>query len=122
VETGRLPVTSDSKIRLRVPWDSESRITVLTRASNNSAATIAVQELGYGMDDQRVGIRFLEGAKDNFVSSRPNLGLIDLHMQWASVTVSPGVKLQDRETDHSPPPRAEFRNVGAIPPLLHVCS
>jgi hypothetical protein len=35
---------------------------------------------------------------------------------------STGVKRQGHEADHSLPPRAEVKNGGAIPPLLHTCS
>jgi hypothetical protein len=35
---------------------------------------------------------------------------------------SPGVKWQGREADHSPPPSAEVKNGGAIPPLPHTPS
>jgi hypothetical protein len=31
---------------------------------------------------------------------------------------SPGVKLLDRESDHSPPSSAEIRKGGAVPPLI----
>jgi hypothetical protein len=75
------------------------------------------------MNDQGVGIRFLEGAKDSFlffIASGPTLGSIDLHIKWELATASPGVKLQGHQTDHSPPSRAEIKNVGAIPPLPHV--
>jgi hypothetical protein len=98
---------------------------VLTRTSSNSEASVSVHELGYGMDDQGVAIRLLKGAKDSFlffIASRPTLRPIYLHIQGAPGNVSPGVKLQNRETDHSPPSRAELKNVEAIPPLPHVCS
>jgi hypothetical protein len=36
--------------------------------------------------------------------------------------VSPGVKRQGREADHSPPSNAEVKNGGAIPPLSHISS
>jgi hypothetical protein len=36
--------------------------------------------------------------------------------------LSPGVKRQVREADHSPPSRAEVKNGGAIPLLLHTSS
>jgi hypothetical protein len=36
--------------------------------------------------------------------------------------VSTGIKLQEREADHSPPSSAEFKNDGAIPPIPDVPS
>jgi hypothetical protein len=36
-------------------------------------------------------------------------------IEWAPASVSPGVKR--RESDHSPPSSAEFKNGGAISPL-----
>jgi hypothetical protein len=37
-------------------------------------------------------------------------------------SISPGVKRQRREADHSPPSRAEVKNSEAIPPLPHTTS
>jgi hypothetical protein len=54
--------------------------------------------------------------------SRPTLEPTQPIIQWLPGTLSPGVKQPRREADHSPPPIAEVKNVGAMspPPLcLH---
>jgi hypothetical protein len=48
-------------------------------------------------------------------TSRPALGPTQPPIQWV-----PGVKLQGREADHSPPSSAEVKNGGAIPSLPHM--
>jgi hypothetical protein len=45
--------------------------------------------------------------------------LIQPFTQWQSEAVSPWVKQQGREADHSPPSSAEVKNRAAIPPLQH---
>jgi hypothetical protein len=42
-----------------------------------------------------------------------------LPIHWVSGVKSPRVKKQRHEADHSPLSRAEVKNSGAIPPLLH---
>jgi hypothetical protein len=42
-------------------------------------------------------------------SSRPVLGPSQLSRQWASGSLSPGIKLPGREADHSPPTSAEVK-------------
>jgi hypothetical protein len=55
-------------------------------------------------------------------TSRPALGPTQLPTQWMPGTLSLGVKRQGCEPDHPPPPSADVKNGGAIPPLPHVCS
>jgi hypothetical protein len=43
-------------------------------------------------------------------------------IQWVPGALSPGVKRQGREADHSLPSSAEVKNGGAISPLLHTSS
>jgi hypothetical protein len=43
------------------------------------------------------------------ISSRPVLGPTQPPVQWVSGALSPGVKLQRREADHSPPTSAEVK-------------
>jgi hypothetical protein len=43
-------------------------------------------------------------------------------IQWVPGALSPGVKRQGREADHSPLPSAEVKKGGAIPPLPHMSS
>jgi hypothetical protein len=74
--------------------------------SRDSAVGIAT---GYGLDDRRVGVPVLVEAK-NFhfsTSSRPVLGLTQPPIQWVPGALSPRVKQQGREADHSPPTSAE---------------
>jgi hypothetical protein len=42
--------------------------------------------------------------------SRPVLGLTQPPIQWVLGAVSPGVKQQEREADHSPTSSAEVKN------------
>jgi hypothetical protein len=53
---------------------------------------------------------------------RPALGPTQPHIQWLLRTISPGVKLLGRETDHSPPPIDEVTNDRAINPLPYTFS
>jgi hypothetical protein len=43
-------------------------------------------------------------------------------IQWVPITLSRGLKRPGREADHSPPPNAEFKNGGVIPPLPYTSS
>jgi hypothetical protein len=54
----------------------------------------------------------LGGGKDfHFSMSRPALGLAQPPIQWVPGTLSPGVKRQGREADHSPPFSAEVKKM-----------
>jgi hypothetical protein len=48
---------------------------------------------------------------------RPVLRPTHSPSHWVPRDYSPGVKWQGREADHSPPPSAEVKNGGTIPPL-----
>jgi hypothetical protein len=52
-------------------------------------------------------------------ASRPALGPTQPPIQWVPGVLSPGVKRQGREADHSPQTSAEVKNGEAIPPLPH---
>jgi hypothetical protein len=67
--------------------------------SSGSSAGIAT---GYELDDRGAGVRGPEGC----VSSRRTLGPIHPPVQWVPWDLSPGVKWQEREADHSPPTSA----------------
>jgi hypothetical protein len=60
---------------------------------------------GYGLDDREgVGVPSA-GRVKNFLfstSSRPTLGSTQPPIQWVPEALSPGVKRQGREADHSP--------------------
>jgi hypothetical protein len=44
-------------------------------------------------------------------SSRPTVGPTQPHIQWVPGPLSPGVKRQGREADHSPPTSAEVKKM-----------
>jgi hypothetical protein len=50
------------------------------------------------------------------------LGPTQPPIQWVQGEISPGVKRPSRQTDHSPPSRAEIKKGGDIPPLPHTSS
>jgi hypothetical protein len=55
-------------------------------------------------------------------ASGPALGLTQPPTQWVPEALSPGVRWQLLEADHSPPSGAEVKNGGAINPLPHTSS
>jgi hypothetical protein len=55
-------------------------------------------------------------------TSIPALGPTQPPIQWVPGALSPGVKRQGREADHSPPSSAKTKNGGDIPPLLQASS
>jgi hypothetical protein len=57
-----------------------------------------------------------------FTASRPVLGSTQPPIQWVPGVLSPRVKQQGHEADHSPLSSAEVRNGGAIPPLTCMSS
>jgi hypothetical protein len=54
--------------------------------------------------------------------SRSILGPIQPPIRWVRRAISPEVKRQGREADHSPLSSVEIKKGGAIPPLPHICS
>jgi hypothetical protein len=68
---------------------------------------------GYGLDDRGVGVPS-SGKVKNFLFSklsRPALGSTQPPIQWVPGTLSPGVKRQGREGDHSLPANAEVKKM-----------
>jgi hypothetical protein len=68
--------------------------------------------------------RYSDGLPDEGQGSVPEKGQIFLffiaskaHTQCILVAISPGIKRQVREADHTPPSSTEVKNGGAIPPL-----
>jgi hypothetical protein len=55
-------------------------------------------------------------------ASKPVLGPTQCPIEWVPGPLSPGLKRQGREADHSPPSSDEVKNGGAIPPLPHMSS
>jgi hypothetical protein len=74
----------------------------------DSAVSIAT---GYGLDDRGVGIRVPVGTKIFPSPYRPDRlwGLPSLLSKKVPGTISPGVKRQGRQADHSPPTNAEVK-------------
>jgi hypothetical protein len=68
---------------------------------------------GYGLSDTGVAVRVLGGSKDFLfsASSRPALGPTQPPIRWVLGALSPGVKRQGREADHSPPNSAEVKKM-----------
>jgi hypothetical protein len=63
----------------------------------------------YGLDDRGVGVRVPIGSK---IFSSPRFwGPLNLLSNEYRGDLSPGVKRQGRETDHSPPPSAEVKKM-----------
>jgi hypothetical protein len=79
------------------------QLTYIYIRSRDSAVGIAT---GYGLDDWEVGVRIFLFSK----SSKPALGFTQ-PIQWVSGALSPGVKRQRREADHSPPSSAELKKI-----------
>jgi hypothetical protein len=57
-----------------------------------------------------------------FIAPRQALGPAPNLLFNVYLSLSPGVKWQRREADHSPPSRAEVMIGGAVPPLPHLSS
>jgi hypothetical protein len=64
---------------------------------------------------------FLAGTKvlPFFITYTPAMELTHSLIQWVPGAVSPGVKWQGPEADHTPPSSVEVKNVATISPLLH---
>jgi hypothetical protein len=78
-------------------------------------------EPSYGLDDRGS----ISGRGKAFlfsITSRKSLRPTKPPIQWAQGVLSPGVKRQEREAEHSPPSNAEIKNGGAIPPLPRMSS
>jgi hypothetical protein len=65
------------------------------------------------------GVLFSVGESDFLYStlSRPALELTQPPIQWVQGVLSPGVKRQEREADHSPPCSVKVENNGTMPAL-----
>jgi hypothetical protein len=63
---------------------------------------------GYGLDDRGVGVRVPVGSRIFSSPRRPErLRSTQPPIQWVPGALSPGVKRQGREADHSPPASVE---------------
>jgi hypothetical protein len=61
-------------------------------------------------------------ARVSSTASRPALRPTQPPIQWVPEALSPGVKRQERESDHSLPSSAEVKNGRPIPPLPYTSS
>jgi hypothetical protein len=78
--------------------------------NENRDSTVGIAT-GYGVDDRGVGVRVPDRVK-NFqfsTSSRPTPGPTQPPIQWVLGALSPEVKRQGHEAEHSPPARAEVK-------------
>jgi hypothetical protein len=66
---------------------------------------------GYGLDGLGVGVRVPVGSRIFSPASRPALGPIQPPNQWVARALSPGVKWQGREDEHSPPTSAKVKKM-----------
>jgi hypothetical protein len=74
---------------------------------------------GYGLDGREIGFNFRQW-QEMFLSStasRPGLGSTQPTIERVRGAISPRVKRQQREDDHSFPATAVVKNVVAITPL-----
>jgi hypothetical protein len=67
---------------------------------------------GYGLDDRGVGVRVPVGSRIfSSTLSRPALGPTQPPIQWVPGAVSPGVRRQGREADHSASTSADVKKM-----------
>jgi hypothetical protein len=87
--------------------------------SRDSSVCIAT---GYGQDGRPSISRKGQEIILFSTASRPALGPTKPSIQRLPGVLSPRVKRQGSEADHSPPSSAEVKNGGAMPPLPHKSS
>jgi hypothetical protein len=78
------------------------------KRSRDSVVGIAT---GYGLEDRGVGVRVPVRSTIFFSPGRPDRSGAQPLIQWVPGAVSPGLKRQEREADHSPPASAGQENV-----------
>jgi hypothetical protein len=82
---------------------------------------IYVMEVGLGIAQRRAERPGFDSRQCKiflfFTASRPTLGPTKLPIPWVPGTLSPGVRRQGREADHSLPSCTEVTEGGAISPL-----
>jgi hypothetical protein len=111
--TGQAMADVGSGLSLTSPQETD--ITCLLRSQGSAVATAT----GYGLDDIEVGFRGPGTVKSFHFStlSRPALGPMQPPSQWVPGALSPGLKRQEGEADHSPPTMPRSRKCGSIPTL-----
>jgi hypothetical protein len=83
------------------------RLNTVQRGRNSAIGMMT----SYGLDDRGVRVRVPVGARIFSASSRPVLGPTQPPIQWVPRALSPGVKRQGREVDHSLPASAEVKKM-----------
>jgi hypothetical protein len=79
---------------------------------NRSRDSVVGIATSYGLEDREVGVRVPVGSR--IFSSLRRLDRLcgpPNPIQWVPGALSPGVKLQGREADHSPPASAEMKKI-----------
>jgi hypothetical protein len=84
-----------------------------------SNCTQSIEQLGYGLDDRGVRVRFPAGSRDFLspIRSRTALGPTQPPIQRVPRAVPPAVTRQERDANGLPISSAEIQKGGNIPPL-----
>jgi hypothetical protein len=79
---------------------------------------------GYGLDGRGIGVRFPTEVRDSSLLHRVQGGSEAHPASYSMDTTDPfpRVKQLELEADHTPPPSAQVKSGGAIPPLPHISS
>jgi hypothetical protein len=65
----------------------------------------------YGLEDQRFGVGSRLGQEFSLLHVQPHSGVHPTSYPMGAGVLSPGVKRQEREADHSPPASAEAKKI-----------
>lgn len=84
-----------------------------------SNCTRSVWQLGYGLDDRRIRVRFPAESRDLLFSTTSTLSLGPIQPPWA---VFLSVRRSWHEAEDSSPSSAEVWKGGNTPPFPHTCS
>jgi hypothetical protein len=99
--------SSLSRVVRFMPWPLYPRYS-LDRRRRGCVVSIATS---CELDERGVGVRVPVGSRIFSMSSRPVLGSTQPPIQWVPAALSPRVKRQGRETEHSPPASADVKKM-----------